>query len=103
VNEDTITKNTLLKSITMVVGEKSLHTTLNFQYADDVTQSSGTQPTTFEFLKALASITGEREILKITDKPCRVRCHRIEEGRFNAGEYEISAIGHFLNDEWFSL
>jgi hypothetical protein len=103
VNKTTIVKNALLKSITMVVGEKSLHTTLYFQYADGDTQSSGAQPTTFEFLKALASITGEREIFKISDKPCRVRCRMIEEGRFNAGSYEIVAIGHYLNEEWFSL
>jgi uncharacterized protein YabE (DUF348 family) len=86
-------KNALLTSVTLFVDLTTIHVTLHFTYAGDAIQSAGPHKATNELLRAVTDATDERDICKITNKPCRVQ---IDDDRD-----VIVAIAHFLNDTWF--
>jgi hypothetical protein len=94
------TKNALLTSVKLFVDLTTIHVTLHFKYANDFTQIAGPLAVSDAVLRALADVTGEREVLKIANSPCRVQ---VADSSRLAGGDEIVAFGHFLNEIWYQL
>lgn len=98
-DENGVVKNAVLTSICIFADLTTVHVTLFFEYDGEVTQKAGPIPVTADVLARLSSVAGEREILKIANKPCRVRLQKT-----NGRDYvEVVSVGHFIRDEWLVL
>lgn len=85
-------ENATLTSIRIYVDLTTTHVTLDFNLPDGPARKCGPHLLTDDLLRTLSHVVDEPEVLKMTDKPCRVRLRN--------GGVEIIGVGHFLREEW---